>query len=325
MCLNNFGPSWRLRFFFWISQNKVVTQITKYLNINPILTSHNYIQKITASMTCFVKLLYLYKQASYAATKIYGASDDITRLWRHYPICRYLLIKLSDIRPENLGSGRPTKQSRQYLISYHLPGYLQIWTASYGWCLGTRFMESGFGPSFPSKSLSESRPRFHDNHEKLKNVWNESRYICLLRPLHSTMDVKPKEKPQALEKAFLSLSFLNFLLPEGPNWYPGSETGFRIRIRIRILWPNWKSGSNPKCLFTTVGILIATDTTVWQRKTKHPSSVADSDVFWSPGSRSGSISPRYGSGAFDHQAKIVKKLDSCCFVTFLWLFIFKIM
>jgi hypothetical protein len=44
--------------FFGISQNKVVTktgvsEITKFLNTNPILTSHNYIQKIIASMTCF--------------------------------------------------------------------------------------------------------------------------------------------------------------------------------------------------------------------------------------------------------------------------------
>jgi hypothetical protein len=53
-----------------------VSQITKYLKINPILTSHNYIQKIIASI--FVKLSYLHKQVSYAATKIYYASDDIT-------------------------------------------------------------------------------------------------------------------------------------------------------------------------------------------------------------------------------------------------------
>jgi hypothetical protein len=57
-----------------------VSQITKYLNANPILTSHNYIQKIIASMTRFFKLSYLHKQVSYATKKIYCASDDITRL-----------------------------------------------------------------------------------------------------------------------------------------------------------------------------------------------------------------------------------------------------
>ncbi len=57
-------------------------------------------------------------------------------------------------------------------------------------------------------------------------------------------------------------------------------------------------------------------------------SVADPDlsdpyVFGPPGSRSGSISQRYGSGSFYHQAKIAKQnLDSYCFVTTVWLFIF---
>jgi hypothetical protein len=40
-------------------------------------------------MTCFCKTSYLHKQASFTATKIYCASDDIPRLWRHYPIWRY--------------------------------------------------------------------------------------------------------------------------------------------------------------------------------------------------------------------------------------------
>jgi hypothetical protein len=61
MWLKNFGPSWRfqmviLKFSKIKSSPKTgVTQITKYLNINPILTSHNYIQKIIASMTYFCK------------------------------------------------------------------------------------------------------------------------------------------------------------------------------------------------------------------------------------------------------------------------------
>jgi hypothetical protein len=59
MCLKNFGPSWRflvlfLKFLKIKSSPKTgFSQITKYLNTNPILTSHNYVQKIKASMTCF--------------------------------------------------------------------------------------------------------------------------------------------------------------------------------------------------------------------------------------------------------------------------------
>ncbi len=97
MCLNNFGPSCRFPGLFLefqkikSSPKTGVSQITKHFNINPILTSHNYIQKIIGAWHVFVKLLYLHKQESYAALKIYCASDDITRLWRHYPIWRYLL------------------------------------------------------------------------------------------------------------------------------------------------------------------------------------------------------------------------------------------
>ena len=56
---SNFGPSWS---FLWVffefpkiksSPKTEVSQITKYLNISPILTSHNDIQKIIASKTCF--------------------------------------------------------------------------------------------------------------------------------------------------------------------------------------------------------------------------------------------------------------------------------
>jgi hypothetical protein len=52
MCLNNFGPSCRFLGLFLefqkikLSPKTGVSQITKYFNINPILTSHNYIQKI---------------------------------------------------------------------------------------------------------------------------------------------------------------------------------------------------------------------------------------------------------------------------------------
>jgi hypothetical protein len=45
--------------------------------------------------------------------------------------------------------------------------------------------------------------------------------------------------------------------------------------------------------------------------------LSDPSIFGPLGSRSGFISQRYGSGSgsFCHQAKIVKKLDSYCFVT----------
>ncbi len=46
------------------------------------------------------------------------------------------------------------------------------------------------------------------------------------------------------------------------------------------------------------------------------SSVGDPDVFGSPGSRSGSVSQRYGSGSFCHQAKIIRKT---LIPTVLWL------
>ncbi len=50
----------------------------------------------------------------------------------------------------------------------------------------------------------------------------------------------------------------------------------------------------------------------------------DPHVFGPPGSGSGSISQRYGSGSFYLQAKIVrKKLDYFRFVTSFWLFIFE--
>jgi hypothetical protein len=57
----SFGPSWRflglvLEFLKIKSSPKTgVLQITNYLNINPILTSHIYIQKMIAHMTCFCK------------------------------------------------------------------------------------------------------------------------------------------------------------------------------------------------------------------------------------------------------------------------------
>ncbi len=58
----------------------------------------------------------------------------------------------------------------------------------------------------------------------------------------------------------------------------------------------------------------------------HQTSIADPDLyaFGPPGS--GAVPRRYGSGSrsFYHQAKKVKKkLDSYCFVTSLWLFIFE--
>jgi hypothetical protein len=52
MGLNKFGPSWRFLSAFSdfpklkSSPKTGVSQITKYLNINPILTSQNSIQKL---------------------------------------------------------------------------------------------------------------------------------------------------------------------------------------------------------------------------------------------------------------------------------------
>ncbi len=70
----------------------------------------------------------------------------------------------------------------------------------------------------------------------------------------------------------------------------------------------------------------------WNESTALLSSVADPDpnpdphVFGPPGSGSGSISQSHGSGSgsFYHQAKKSKKnLDSYCFVTSFWRFIFE--
>jgi hypothetical protein len=61
MGFSNFGPSWSFLWFFFefpkikSSPKTEVSQITKYLNKSPILTSHNDIQKIIASKTCFCK------------------------------------------------------------------------------------------------------------------------------------------------------------------------------------------------------------------------------------------------------------------------------
>jgi hypothetical protein len=47
MLLYNFSPSWRFLGFFWefpkikSSPKTGVSQITKFLNVSPILTSHN--------------------------------------------------------------------------------------------------------------------------------------------------------------------------------------------------------------------------------------------------------------------------------------------
>ncbi len=57
--LTKFGPA--CRFFSTFpefpeiksSPKTEIPQISKYLNINPILTSNNYSPKIIASMTCF--------------------------------------------------------------------------------------------------------------------------------------------------------------------------------------------------------------------------------------------------------------------------------
>ncbi len=60
---------------------------------------------------------------------------------------------------------------------------------------------------------------------------------------------------------------------------------------------------------------------------KMKSSIPDPDVFWPPGSASGSVIYLHGSGSckdpdpFINKQKTKKKLDFYCFVTSLWLFI----
>ncbi len=85
MCVNNFGSSRRfLGVFVEFSKIKSspitgVSQITKYLNINPILTSYYYIQKIIASMTCFCKTFISSLTSQQRCTK------NLLCKWRHYP------------------------------------------------------------------------------------------------------------------------------------------------------------------------------------------------------------------------------------------------
>jgi len=61
-----------------------VSQITNYLNINPILTSHNYKQKIIAHMTCFCFHIFInkgamLKQKFTVQVTTLPDCDDITR------------------------------------------------------------------------------------------------------------------------------------------------------------------------------------------------------------------------------------------------------
>jgi hypothetical protein len=85
MCVNNFGSSQRFLGVFVefpkIKSSPItgVSQITKYLNINPILTSHYYIQKIKASMTCFCKTFISSLTSQLWCTK------NLLCKWRHYP------------------------------------------------------------------------------------------------------------------------------------------------------------------------------------------------------------------------------------------------
>ncbi len=85
MCINNFGPSLRFLGVFVefpkikSSPKTGVSQITKYLNINPILTSHLYIQKIIASMTCFCKTFIS------SLTSQLCCNKNLLCKWRHYP------------------------------------------------------------------------------------------------------------------------------------------------------------------------------------------------------------------------------------------------
>ncbi len=85
MGLNKFCPSWRfLSAFSEFPKKKSspktgVSQITKYLNINSILTSQNYIQKIIASMICFCK-----KFISSQTSKLWSNKNLLCK-WRHCP------------------------------------------------------------------------------------------------------------------------------------------------------------------------------------------------------------------------------------------------
>ncbi len=88
MGLDKFAPSWRFLSDFSefpkikSSSKTGVSRITKYLNINSIL-SPNITKLYTENYSMhdmFLTISYLHKQESYDATKIYCASDDIARL-----------------------------------------------------------------------------------------------------------------------------------------------------------------------------------------------------------------------------------------------------
>jgi hypothetical protein len=85
MGLNKFGPSWRYLAAFYefpkikSSPKTGVSQITKYLNINTILTSQNNMHKIIASMTCFCKNFISSQTSKLPCIK------NLLCKWRHCP------------------------------------------------------------------------------------------------------------------------------------------------------------------------------------------------------------------------------------------------
>ncbi len=98
MCLKNFGPSWRFLVLFLefakikSSPKTGVSQNTKYLNTNPILTSHNYIQKMYYSktplflQTCWVRTSSCWVgQGRCAAYSLNNTSSSPTARWSTWP------------------------------------------------------------------------------------------------------------------------------------------------------------------------------------------------------------------------------------------------
>ncbi len=115
MCVHNFGLSRRFLGVFVelpkikLSPKTGVSQITKYLNINPILRSHYYIQKIIASMTCFCKTFVS------SLTSPLCSNKNLLCKWRHY----LTVMTLPDLMVAKEWILRSLKETKEGRCSFH--------------------------------------------------------------------------------------------------------------------------------------------------------------------------------------------------------------
>ncbi len=140
----------------------------------------------------FVKLSYLHKQESYAATKIYCASDDITRLWRHYPIWRYRLLLYSQV-----GTVPPVGRCWSRLSASNLGNGITEWE-SYG---TTLVPSASVFPGTPSRS---ALIRIQSSSLKFRKPAFQIREVLIRIRIHGSV-------PLDYRSGSISCSFLKWL------------------------------------------------------------------------------------------------------------------